>query len=60
MQEHKIQIEQLIDMNNSQSVLDEVKIIVFRIFPEYDFKILEEVFNDILNLFNGKYPGYRK
>lgn len=47
-------------MKNPQSVLDEVKIIVFRIFPEYDFKILEEVFNDILRLFSGKYPGYRR
>lgn len=50
----------LVDMENPQSVLEEVKTIIFMMFPRFDFRRIDRVFKDIVRLFNGEYPGYRK
>ncbi|MCP4669546.1 MAG: hypothetical protein GY849_24695, partial [Deltaproteobacteria bacterium] len=55
-----IQIEDLVDVDDPFAVLDEVKTIIGMIFPEFDFKPLDMIFKDILRLFRGHYPGYRK
>jgi len=60
MEADKVQISQLIDMENPQVVLDEVRAIVFMIFPEFDFAPASCVFEDVARLFRGEYPGYRK
>jgi len=54
------QLSRLIHMENPQSILDEVRTIAFMMFPEYDFDILTHIFKDIMRLFRGEYPGYRK
>jgi hypothetical protein len=40
--------------------LAEVKQIVLLMFPHFDFTQVQDVFDDVLRLFDGKYPGYRK
>ena len=56
----KMQLSKLVDMEHPQSVLDEVRTIVFTIFPEFDFEPVQRVFGDMVRLFRGEYPGYRK
>ena len=55
----EIQIGSLVKMDDPQSVLNEIKTVVYMISPEFDFDPLTRVFNDMIRLFNGKYPGYR-
>lgn len=60
MEVKRSQISKLIDTENPQAVLDEVKTIVFMIFSEFDFEPVNRVFRDVVKLFRGKYPGYQK
>jgi hypothetical protein len=54
------QLSGLVNMDDPQSVFEEVKAIVHMIFPEFDFESVDCVFEDIVGLFRGEYPGYRK
>jgi hypothetical protein len=54
------QLSLLVDMENPQSVFDEVKTIILMMHSEFDFEALTQVFKDVLRLFSGEYPGYRK
>jgi hypothetical protein len=56
----KRQAEDLVYMENPHEVLAEVKKIVFLMFADFDFSLVQQVFDDILKLFAGKYPGYRR
>jgi hypothetical protein len=55
-----IQLSQMLDMEDPQKILDEVREIVLMMFPEFAFGTVESVYNDIVRLFRGEYPGYRK
>ncbi len=46
--------------DHPEDVLSEVKKTILLIFSQFDFHQLERVFGDILRLFDGKYPGYRR
>jgi len=46
--------------DNPAEVLEEVKKTILLIFGQFSFNQLEQVFGDILRLFDGKYPGYRR
>jgi hypothetical protein len=48
-----------ISLDNPQEVMAEVKKSVVAMFGAFDFKQFDQVFNDILKLFHGNYPGYR-
>ncbi len=50
----------LIDADRVEGVFSEVKNIVSLIHADYDFRVLDHVFTDIVKLFNGEYHGYRK
>jgi len=54
------QLSTVVNMENPQSVLDEVRAIALMMFPEFDFETVYRVFKDIVRLFRGEYPGYRK
>jgi len=54
-----VRLASLVDMANPQRVLDETKIITLSIDPTFDFTPVEHVFNDVVKLFAGHYPGYR-
>jgi len=56
----ELQLSVLVNMEDPKSVLDEVKTIVLLMFKEFDFDQVDKVFRDIVRLFNGEYPGYRK
>ncbi len=56
----EIQLSRMVNMEDPQSVFDEVRAIALMIFPEFDFKTVHLVFKDIVRLFHGEYPGYRK
>lgn len=47
-------------IDDPQEVMAEVKKITLLIFKRFEFNRFEQVFNDILILFNGDYPGYRR
>ena len=49
-----------VNMEDPFSVLEEVKKTVSLIFPDFDYGTIDLVFNDLLGLFAGNYPGYRK
>jgi hypothetical protein len=54
------QLSLIVNMEDPQSVFDEAKAIVLMMFREFDFETLDRVFGDIVCLFRGEYPGYRK
>lgn len=54
-----IPISNLVDMENTQEVFNEARIIVSMMFPADDFRGIYKVFNDIVGLFRGEYQGYR-
>ncbi len=56
----EIQLSRIINMEDPESVLGEVRTIVLMMFPEFDFDTVDRVFKDIVRLFRGEYPGYRK
>jgi len=56
----EIQLSRIVNMDDPQSLLEEVKAIALMMFPEFDFETLNRVFKDIMRLFRGEYPGYRK
>lgn len=49
-----------ISLENPTEVKAEIKKIILLIFKEFDFSQFEMTFNDILTLFHGNYPGYRR
>lgn len=51
---------ELIDMNRPQAVLEEIRTIFSMMRPADDFAVVGSAFRDILHLFTGNYPGYRK
>jgi hypothetical protein len=51
--------EAVVAIDNPHDVLAEVKSIVALMFRQFDFNQVQNVFNDILHLFSGNYPGYR-
>jgi len=56
----EMQLSRIIDMEDPDSVLDEVRAIVFIMFPDFGFDTVDRVFKDIVRLFRGMYPGYRR
>jgi hypothetical protein len=54
-----IKFEDLINMDNSESVMAEVERNVHLMYPDFHFKPVRTTFDDILKLFRGRYPGYR-
>ncbi len=60
MGSQSIQLAKLVNMRDPGSVLEEVKNLTVMMFREFNFDPLEEAFRDIIKLFSGTYPGYRK
>jgi hypothetical protein len=55
-----VKLEDLINMDKPLHVLREVERIVAMIFPNFDPTPIRVVFDHILALFRGEYPGYRR
>jgi hypothetical protein len=54
-----VQLSKLIDMQNPESVIEEVKALTVAMLRKFDFDPVEEAYKDIIKLFSGTYPGYR-
>ena len=54
-----IQLYNLIPTDSPQDVLDEVIVILDLISPDFDTAPVTSAFNMAVNLYRGKYPGYR-
>ncbi|MFC1884222.1 hypothetical protein ACFL2O_05585 [Thermodesulfobacteriota bacterium] len=55
-----IRLHQLLDMENPQSVLNETIVTALLTAPDLDIDPIKSVFEDINNLFDGEYPGFRE
>ena len=55
-----VHLSNLVAMGNPTSVLAEVNNIVHAMNPACDFASVEKAFRDIVMLYAGTYPGYRK
>lgn len=53
------QLSLLIDMNNPHKVLEEVKTIFLAMFNAGDLSLVSAVFEDVVDLFAGKFPGFK-
>lgn len=49
----------LLDINDINEILKEVKFTTSLINPQFDFKYVDNAFSDIVKLFNGQYAGFR-
>jgi hypothetical protein len=49
-----------VGLDNPGEVIEEVKNIILLTYNKFDFNQFEQVFSDILKLFSGNYPGYRR
>jgi len=55
-----IKLKEVFYSEDPHDVLEEVKKIVLLMFPQINIDTVQKVFKDIVRLFWGKYPGYRK
>ncbi|MDP1761159.1 MAG: hypothetical protein Q8L43_02965, partial [Deltaproteobacteria bacterium] len=49
-----------VSLDNPGDVIGEINKIILLVYKEIDFNQFEQVFGDILKLFDGHYPGYRR
>ncbi len=56
----KIFLDDVVDLNDPDCILEEVKFIMSKSFKDIDFDRVDLVHADVLRLFAGDYPGYRK
>jgi hypothetical protein len=54
------QLTDLVNMDNHDEILKEVKIILKSMNPQFDFSHIDKGFAFTHTLFNGRYPGYRE
>jgi len=52
------QIHELFDNEDRHIVWAKVRAIISRINPHYDFTLIQSVYEDVMRLFHGDYPGY--
>ncbi|MFC2092013.1 hypothetical protein ACFLTD_04500 [Elusimicrobiota bacterium] len=55
-----IQTSQLVDMSSPAAVLEETKYNFIHSYPVKEFTLIREVFKIFVDLFEGRYPGYKK
>ena len=56
----EIRLSTLVEADEPESIFSEIEIIISNIIPEFDFNSFDRVFHDIVKLFHGDYPGYKK
>jgi len=59
MQKNIPNLYALIDMNNPDAIMAEVRSIALTIAPQVDFAPIDSAYQDVLRLFAGCLPGYR-
>ncbi len=59
MTTENLRLHDLTDISSPSETFAEIKKILLLIDPSFDSLFIENVYNDIIRLFNGNYPGYR-
>lgn len=59
MTTENLRLHELTDIKSTSETFAEIKKILLLIDPSFDSLFIENVYNDIIRLFNGNYPGYR-
>ena len=59
MRKNDTKLYDLIDFNNPQEILKEIKTIVALIVTDFDYSMLEVIYGEVESIFSGKYPGYQ-
>ena len=52
-------VNDLVDITNPESVLDEIRHLVSLVTGDFDFALFERIHRDVTRLFGGDYEGYR-
>lgn len=60
MKKRMQQLSNLIDIHDPDAVIEEILETVTMVFPNFDFSTFKKVSDDIIRLFNGRYPGFRR
>jgi len=47
-------------LDNPEDVMGEIKNIILLIYKKFNFDHFEQVFGDVIKLFDGRYPGYQR
>jgi hypothetical protein len=55
-----IQLPDIVNMEDPESVFSEVRQIALMISPQFTYELVDKIFNDIVRLFHGEYPAYRR
>ncbi len=59
MKDHPTQLADLLDIEDHDAVVEEIRIIASLVFPRFDYGPFDRAYGDIVRLFRGEYPGYR-
>ena len=59
MTTENLRLHELTDISSPSETFAEIKKILQLIDPSFDSSLIDNVYNDIICLFNGNYPGYR-
>ncbi len=59
MKHEEHQLSNLVDMEDPEAIIAEVKTMIGAAFPDFNFSRIDEAFTDINRLFHGAFPGYR-
>jgi hypothetical protein len=59
MRNNDIKLYDLIDFNNSEEIISEIRTIVALIVTDFDYSMLEVIYSDVESIFSGEYPGYQ-
>lgn len=54
------QLSRLIDAHDVDAVIEEIRKTATMAFPDFDFSSVDKVATDIVRLFQGRYPGFRR
>ena len=55
-----VKLQDIVSTKKPDDVFLEVKNIISMIFDEFDYGLFETMYNDVIKLYNGQYPGYKK
>ncbi len=60
LKNNRIVLSDLVKMDFPLSVLDEVKTTICMVDIDFDLPWLDKTFRDLVKLYNGEYPGYKR
>ena len=60
MDKEKVRLSNLIDTGNPSAVYEEVTTLIRMMQPHFDYYSLDKIFQDVVRLYKGIYPGYRR